>query len=73
MPLPVRAAADRGRQQRLAATVRQLPADPALRSEYGRAGRRRVLERFTWARVAAATEESSQSVVAARVPMAATP
>ncbi|MGA5194208.1 glycosyltransferase [Streptomyces exfoliatus] len=57
----------------LAATVRQLLADPALRSEYGRAGRRRVLERFTWARVAAATEESYRSVVAARAPMAATP
>ncbi|MFF1510124.1 glycosyltransferase [Streptomyces sp. NPDC058326] len=57
----------------LAAAVRLLLADPALRAEYGRAGRRRVLERFTWSRVAAATEESYRAVIAARVPMAATP
>ncbi|MGW0120319.1 glycosyltransferase [Streptomyces sp. NPDC003327] len=55
----------------LAATVRVLLADPVLRAEYGRAGRRRVLERFTWARVAAATEESYRAVLAAHAPLAA--
>ncbi|MFD5325817.1 glycosyltransferase [Streptomyces sp. NPDC127092] len=54
----------------LAAAVRLLLADPALRAEYGRAGRRRVLERYSWQRVAGATEESYRAVLAAHAPMA---
>ncbi|MGW4165013.1 glycosyltransferase [Streptomyces sp. NPDC004788] len=55
----------------LAAAVRLLLADPALRAQYGRAGRRRVLDRFSWARVAAATEDSYRAVLAAsHVPFA---
>ncbi|MFF5970367.1 glycosyltransferase [Streptomyces sp. NPDC012769] len=54
----------------LAAAVRLLLADPALRAEYGRAGRRRVLERFSWQRVAGATEASYRAVLAAHAPMA---
>ncbi|WP_309052283.1 glycosyltransferase [Streptomyces sp.] len=54
----------------LAAAVRLLLADPALRGRYGRAGRRRVLERFSWARVAAATERSYRAVAAAQAPLA---
>ncbi|MFF7352037.1 MULTISPECIES: glycosyltransferase [Streptomyces] len=36
----------------ISATVRRLLADPELRARYGAQGRRRVLARYTWARVA---------------------
>ncbi|MFI8825059.1 glycosyltransferase [Streptomyces sp. NPDC053431] len=49
----------------LAGAVRLLLADPALRAQYGRAARQRVLDRFSWARVAAATEDSYRAVSAA--------
>ncbi|MFI8962565.1 glycosyltransferase [Streptomyces sp. NPDC053493] len=55
----------------LAAAARLLLADPALRARYGRAGRRRVLARFSWARVAGATEDSYRAVLAAHAPLAA--
>ncbi|MET8509788.1 glycosyltransferase [Streptomyces sp. NPDC004787] len=54
-----------GRPRPLAAAVRLLLADPALRARYGAAGRQRVLRRFSWASVAAATEESYRAVMAA--------
>src|SRR3954470_5486996 len=41
----------------LAAAAGELLHDPARRAEYGRAGARRVAERFGWERVAAATHE----------------
>jgi len=41
----------------LAAAVRDLLADPGLRASYGAAGRRRVLRRYDWRIVAAATEQ----------------
>ncbi|MFF8606638.1 glycosyltransferase [Streptomyces sp. NPDC015346] len=56
----------------LAAAVAVLLADPALRTAYGNAGRRRVLDRFCWERVAAATEASYRAALAARVPVAGT-
>ncbi len=40
----------------LARAVAEFLADPALRASCGAAGRRRVLSRYDWARVAAATE-----------------
>jgi D-inositol-3-phosphate glycosyltransferase len=40
----------------LANTIRELLGSPRLRAAYGAAGRRRVLRRFSWDRVAAATE-----------------
>jgi glycosyltransferase involved in cell wall biosynthesis len=54
----------------LAAAVADLLADPALRRAYGNAGRRRVLDRFSWARVAAATEASYRTALASRAPVA---
>ncbi len=39
----------------LAAPINRLMADPALRARFGRAGRKRVLERFSWAKIADAT------------------
>ncbi|MFI8321322.1 glycosyltransferase [Streptomyces sp. NPDC085529] len=54
-----------GEPPALAAAVRLLLADPALRTRYGAAGRRRVLDRFSWARVGAATEDSYRAVLAA--------
>ncbi|MCK8678811.1 glycosyltransferase [Streptomyces lichenis] len=50
----------------LAAAVAALLADPALRAACGAAGRRRVLSRYGWARVAAATEREYAVVLAAR-------
>jgi glycogen synthase len=41
---------------RLGAAIRRLLDDPATRRTMGRAGRRRVEERFSWARVAEQTE-----------------
>ncbi|MET9375658.1 glycosyltransferase [Streptomyces sp. NPDC003035] len=54
----------------LATAVAGLLADPALRRAYGNAGRRRVLDRFSWARVAAATEASYRTALASRAPVA---
>ncbi|MFC8918861.1 glycosyltransferase [Streptomyces sp. NPDC057116] len=50
----------------LARAVGELLADPALRAACGAAGRRRVLSRYGWARVAAATEKEYAAVLAAR-------
>ncbi|MFG3496565.1 glycosyltransferase [Streptomyces sp. NPDC047928] len=50
----------------LARAVAELLADPALRAGCGAAGRRRVLSRYDWSRVAAATEAVYEEVLAAR-------
>jgi glycosyltransferase involved in cell wall biosynthesis len=42
---------------RLAAVLRKLLADPALRQRLGEAGAARVAQRYSWPKVAAATEE----------------
>lgn len=55
----------------LAATVAELLADEGLRRKYGAAGRRRVLSRYDWARVAAATERSYRHALAGRLAVAA--
>jgi glycosyltransferase involved in cell wall biosynthesis len=41
----------------LAATLRDLIADPQRRLRYGRAGRRRAVEHYQWSRVVEATEQ----------------
>ncbi|MFJ8648683.1 glycosyltransferase [Streptomyces sp. NPDC093546] len=50
----------------LAAAVADLLADPERRAACGEAGRRRVLSRYGWARVATATEAVYGAVLAAR-------
>ncbi|MDN3296047.1 glycosyltransferase [Streptomyces ficellus] len=50
----------------LARAVGELLADPARRAACGAAGRRRVLSRYGWARVAAATEKEYAAVLATR-------
>ena len=50
--------------ERLAAAVAELLADPARRAEMGRAGVARVAERFGWERVAAATHDVYDELVA---------
>ncbi|MER7112073.1 glycosyltransferase [Streptomyces sp. NPDC000229] len=50
----------------LARAVGELLADPAQRAACGAAGRRRVLSRYGWAKVAAATEKEYAAVLAAR-------
>jgi glycosyltransferase involved in cell wall biosynthesis len=52
----------------LARALAVLLDDEVLRSRLGRAGRQRVLQRYTWDRVAAATAEVYQGVVRQRRP-----
>ena len=47
----------------LAAGVNQLMADPALREEFGKAGRRRVVEKFGWPAIAHETHDLYQSLL----------
>ncbi|WP_418960805.1 glycosyltransferase [Streptomyces tritici] len=54
----------------LAAAVQRLLDDPGLRARYGRAGRDRVLARYSWRSVAAATEESYRAVRTTHAPLA---
>ena len=49
----------------LAATLRDLLADPDRRRRYGEAGRRRALERYDWSTVVARTEAVYHELVAA--------
>ncbi|MGW7434663.1 glycosyltransferase [Streptomyces sp. NPDC054849] len=51
----------------LAAATAELLADDAVRRAYGAAGRRRVLRRYGWAQVAAATERAYRSALAGRL------
>jgi glycosyltransferase involved in cell wall biosynthesis len=52
------------RPRELAATLRRLLASPTSTSAFGAAGRDRVLARYGWNRVAAATAEVYEQVVA---------
>lgn len=54
----------------LASAVALLLEDPARRLAYGEAGRRRVLDRYGWDRVAAATEAVYRSVLTTRFSVA---
>jgi glycosyltransferase involved in cell wall biosynthesis len=47
----------------LAVAIGRLLDDPELRAHMGAAGRRRVIERFTWTRTAAATAEMYRQVI----------
>lgn len=51
-----------GYRARLAAAVNELVADPAKAERYGRAGRRRCIEEFSWAHVAEQTLEIYRKV-----------
>ncbi|HET9491358.1 MAG TPA: glycogen synthase [Methylomirabilota bacterium] len=53
-----------GRPDELAAALRRLLDDPGAARAMGKAGRRRVEERFSWARVAARTEEVYAEAIA---------
>lgn len=53
-----------GRPDALAAAIRRLLDNPALAHDMGRAGRRRVEERFSWARVAERTEQVYREAIA---------
>jgi D-inositol-3-phosphate glycosyltransferase len=55
----------------LAAALRDLLATPGLPAEFGRAGRARVMARYTWTRVAAATERVYEDVLNERIGPAA--
>ena len=55
-----------GRPSELAAAITSLLADPVRARAMGVAGRRRVEERFTWARVAERTERVYAEAIAAR-------
>jgi starch synthase len=57
--------ASRRFEDALVERINQLVADPDLSARLGAAGRRRVLEGFTWERVAARTVEVYQQVLAA--------
>ncbi|MGW7332901.1 glycosyltransferase, partial [Streptomyces sp. NPDC054840] len=56
----------------LATATAELLADDTARRAYGEAGRRRVLSRYGWSQVAAATERSYRSVLAGRLVVAGT-
>jgi starch synthase len=49
---------------RLAEAINRLARDPALRHRFGRAGRQRVLEHFSWDAIAARTLDLYKSVIA---------
>jgi starch synthase len=53
-----------GYQTRLAEAVNALVADPATAERYGRAGRQRCIEEFSWAQVADQTLEIYRQVCA---------
>jgi glycosyltransferase involved in cell wall biosynthesis len=50
----------------LAAAIGRLLDDPELRSRLGQAGRRRVMDRFTWQVTAKGTAECYEAVLAGR-------
>ena len=49
----------------LAARINELVAKPELRAQFGRAGRKRAEEKFSWAAIASETERLYQSLVVA--------
>ena len=58
------------RPDALAAALRDLLAGPTRPAAFGAAGRDRVLARYTWTRVAAATERVYEDVLSERVGLA---
>jgi glycogen synthase len=50
----------------LAARINELAAKPELRAQFGRAGRKRAEERFSWAAIAAETERLYRTLLSAR-------
>ena len=52
---------------RLAAAINRLARDPGLRERFGKAGRRRVVEHFSWDAIARTTLDLYQSLVETRV------
>jgi D-inositol-3-phosphate glycosyltransferase len=50
--------------ERLAAVLRDLLADPLRRDSLGRAGLAQVVAKYTWPKVAAATEDVYRRIVA---------
>jgi glycogen synthase len=55
-----------GFAQALAAAINRLAADPGLRARFGKAGRRRVLDHFSWDAIAQSTLELYGAVLEAR-------
>lgn len=49
----------------LAARINELMRDPGLRERFGKAGRARVVENFSWASIAAQTKQLYQDIVGA--------
>ena len=47
----------------LAARINQLMADPALRAKFGAAGRKRAVEKFSWAAIAQQTKALYQTLI----------
>jgi glycosyltransferase involved in cell wall biosynthesis len=62
-----------GQPDALAAALRDVLGSPTLRAAYGIAGRDRVLARYGWDQVAAATAQVYEDAVAARRRVAAVP
>lgn len=58
---------------RLAASINQLACDPGMRERFGRNGRRRVIEHFSWDAIAHATLALYRSLVDSRAPGAGAP
>ena len=50
----------------LAAAINRLARDPALRERFGKNGRRRVLDHFSWDAIARSTVDLYRSLIAAR-------
>jgi glycosyltransferase involved in cell wall biosynthesis len=47
----------------LAEKINQLMADKSLREKFGAAGRKRAVEKFSWAAIAAETKKMYESLV----------
>jgi starch synthase len=60
---PMRPADPEVFERALAAAINELVADPARRTAMGKAGRRRAVESFGWAAIAAQTVELYRSLV----------
>jgi starch synthase len=47
----------------LAARINELMANPALREKFGKAGRKRAIETFSWSAIAAETRDLYQQLI----------
>ncbi len=47
----------------LAARINELMANPEMRTKFGKAGRARVIEKFSWAEIARQTKALYESIV----------